>query len=121
MSTPIWPTTLPQRPLVQGYTVAQGIDKVESRTDSGNLIQRQRFTSAPETISLTFHMDLEQKNLFLQFYKQTIGSGTIAYEWTIPDSDNQTDTALFRIIGQPRVQAVAGRYFSISFTSQKQV
>ena len=82
--TPIWPTTLPQEPLVQGAREVLANNKVVSRTESGNTKKRRRFTSAPSTQNYTVFLDVDQANTLADFYEETTGFGSINFEWRNP-------------------------------------
>lgn len=121
MADIVWPTSLPQRALVDGYNKEYANNKIESGMESGNVKQRLRFTTAPTSFSVSFQMNLEEKDIFKEFYEDTLAYGTREYEWVVPAQDDDDNTAMFRIIGSPTERAIAGNLFTITMNLQQQV
>lgn len=108
MST--WPVTLPQRPLLSGYSQQRPAPVIEAPVD-GPSLSRRRYTAAPMPISLSFVMSAAQYATWAAFYTSTIASGALPFTAT-------TVTALgpgeYRIVGSPVEELIDGGKWRIS-------
>lgn len=70
-----WPHSLPQCPLVEGYSEEVNNTRLESMPDAGAAKVRNRFTAVPINITENYYLTAQQKEDFLTFYHTTIKNG----------------------------------------------
>ena len=87
MSIPIWPATLPQTLLLQGYGESPGENQLRSPMEVGPAKVRRRATSAPRKVTGSLYLSASQLDDFKTFYNTTLLSGTLRFTW-----DDPTDT-----------------------------
>lgn len=86
MST--WPSTLPQRPQVDGYGRTPVDNTIETETDAGGIPKkRRRFSAAVDIITVSYHMTRAQKATFDTFWRTTTYMGVLSFSWPDPDTD----------------------------------
>lgn len=86
-----WPATLPQSPLLDGYSEKTKDNTLRSQNDIGPPKMRPRSTAYTEDISLRFILTYSQKADLDTFYKTTLRGGALTYEWQGPtDSAKKT-------------------------------
>lgn len=111
----LWPETLPQDVLVQGYQATLPDGAVRTSMDSGPEFARQRFTAAPEPFSATIRVDKEEYRTLVAFYVNDTAHGTIPFDWHHPITK---DVAAMQFTGPPRVTAASGLYYDIQLSLQ---
>ncbi len=91
-----WPDTLPQQPLVKGFSGTVQDTLIRTSMDAGPEKIRRRFTAASEYFTLTWFMTKQQLNTFRSFFKDTIADGSIEFEMNHPITG---ETVLVRFRG----------------------
>jgi hypothetical protein len=86
MSDPVWPTSLPQRPLVDGYSNSFGDGAVRTDMDSGPPKARRRFTAAVQPLRLAFRLTAAQVATLRSFFKDDCAFGAIPFSFVEPVS-----------------------------------
>lgn len=85
MTTPVWPATLPQAPLVDSWTGGPQRNKVSFKPEIGPPIVRRRGTSRVVIWEGTFPpFSADQLDDFEEFFATDLKDGTLAFNWTDP-------------------------------------
>lgn len=74
MPTPTWPTSLPQSPLLEGFSSIPQDTVVRSKMD-GYVKQRTRFTAAVIEVEESYLLSVAQYETFKDFHKNTLKNG----------------------------------------------
>ena len=116
MTTPVWPATLPQTPLVDQWNGGPQRNKVSFQPEIGPPIVRRRGTSSLEIWEGTLPpMTAAQLVIFRAFFSDDLFDGTIAFNWTDPIKG---DTGLWTFSdGDPpyKITATAASMYNVSF------
>lgn len=80
----VWPSSLPQYVLEAGYQETLEDQVVESGMDTGPVKIRRRFTTNVRRFQVVVQMTPEQMVDFENFYLNTCGAGSVAFEWVHP-------------------------------------
>lgn len=91
-----WPTTLPQKPLQQGYKYTYPDNVLRTNMSVGPAKQRVRARVNTRNISVSMYLTEAELSDFDTFYETTTSYGSIAFDWIDPISE---DTKSFRFIG----------------------
>lgn len=79
MASVPWLAELPQAPLYESYAETLGANKLSFSGDVGDPIERVRYTSVSDPATMTFHMTAAQYVAFRNYYKVTLGHGTLLF------------------------------------------
>jgi hypothetical protein len=79
--------------------------------EAGAAKARQRFTVAPREIEVSFRMTAAQVAVMRVFYEETLGGGTLPFDWIHPRSGGSSS---FRFVEAPRVSATSANLFSVT-------
>lgn len=83
MPLPVWPITLPQRPLREGYAVSAPSGHMsETEVEDGPAIRRRKVFSLWRRVQLRYRMTPAQKAAFETFWRQDLNAGV--NEFTLP-------------------------------------
>lgn len=74
MPTPIWPESLPQLPLLEGFSTSPQDSVIRGKMD-GYTKQRTRFTAAMLEVNEVYLMSREQYQTFRDFHNNTLKNG----------------------------------------------
>jgi hypothetical protein len=80
MAPPIWPTSLPQEALSDGYSEAYPNNLLRSETDAGFGKVRNKGATPPFTFIVPIHFSTAQLTTFLNFHKITLRNGALRFE-----------------------------------------
>lgn len=78
-----WPSTLPAKPLANGYNEGFQDTVIRSKVEAGASKARQRYTRLRRLIDVSFQLSTAQKSAFETFLG-TIGGGALPYNWPHP-------------------------------------
>lgn len=81
---PAWPASLPQDPLLDGFTAEAPDNLEESEMDAGPPRTRRRFTAVEEAMTVSFLFSRAQLNTFRAWLKNDIAGGALPYDWEHP-------------------------------------
>jgi hypothetical protein len=109
MANPLWPLSLPQNRLRGNNQEKLGNNKLSFKPDSGDTFERTRFTAISDEIQMSFQMTLAQYNIFMDFYKVTLGNGVLDFQFYDISSGTIKD---FHITSDP-TQAFNGHTNSV--------
>ena len=84
MAGAIWPLTLPQSPLVSGYTETMPSNLLRSETETGPVKVRRRGGAKPIVAQATYVLSSEQTDLLDTFVYGSIGGGAMCFDWPRP-------------------------------------
>lgn len=93
MANPIWPSSLPQAPLLDSYsekytTLAQAVT-----TGNKSILVRRNSTRAQDKISVSFNLTKEQVGYFERFYYNTLAGGTLRFSFIHPRTKSVIDVS----------------------------
>lgn len=115
MTTPVWPASLPQAPLVDQWAGGPQRNKVGFQPEIGPPIVRRRGTSSVEIWEGTFPpFTAAQLTAFRTFFEDDLYEGTLAFNWTDPIKG---DTGLWTFSDDNppyKIVATANSYYSVS-------
>ncbi|MBT6048967.1 MAG: hypothetical protein HOG49_19385 [Candidatus Scalindua sp.] len=104
---PAYPASLPQAPLVQGFSDQRQAGMIRSEMETGAPKTRKRFTAALRILTFPTILNGTQRATFDTFYITTINEGTD--EFTIPDPvDAATITVKFKSPPEFRIVDASG-------------
>lgn len=111
---PVWPTTLPDYVLENGYQEQFPKNTVETDMESGPIKIRRRFTKVFRKFQVAMVMTASQASTFEIFYYTTCGSGSVSFDWVHP----RTRAAMTMRFTQPQptFQPFGGNYVRVSFS-----
>lgn len=92
MATAEWPSTLPQSPLIEGFSCVPQDSVLRSKMD-GYTKQRNRFTAVLYDVVEPYLMTVQQFADFKEFYHTTLGNG--AEQFIKPDPESNV-TAVYQ-------------------------
>ena len=102
---PAWPATLPQAPLVDGYSETAPDLIARSPTAVGWAKTRRRATAGPTRITATYRLTGDQLDDFDTFVDDDLANRTLAFDWPHPRSGTSVSV---RIVAVPVVVPANG-------------
>jgi hypothetical protein len=105
----VWPATLPQSPLIEGYKESPPNLFISSPMDYGPEKTRKRTSAASRPITVQWLMTGDQVDDFDDFYRDY---GAVSFDWTEPRTGN-TVTAKFKSGSVPSYMQVSGNKFIV--------
>jgi hypothetical protein len=109
----IWPATLPEYVLQDGYQEALNQQSIESQPDTGSPKVRRRYTKEVHKFDVSIQMTQAQKATFETFYYTTLNGGSLTFDWVNPLTRVAT-TFRFRN-PPPRYTVIGGTYVRAQF------
>lgn len=101
----IWPPTLPDYLLKDGYSEMPPEVTLRTRMETGPAKVRRRATNAVRPIRGTVRLSAAQKALLDAFYVDTLVGGSLAFDWVHPVTRG---AASFRFVTRPTFTPAAG-------------
>jgi hypothetical protein len=86
-----WPSTLPATPLVDGFRETTSNGRIFSQMDVGPAKVRRRTTAVTRYFYVEYIFTTTQKGYFDTFYETTTKFGTLAFDWTRPDTNTEVE------------------------------
>lgn len=80
----VWPATLPQYLLAEGFAQAFGDGRLRTRTDTGPAKARGRSSAMPAPLQGQMIMDGDQFATFCTFVTTTLGKGVLPFMFPDP-------------------------------------
>jgi hypothetical protein len=87
MSDPVWPLSLPQRPLAEGFHERAADTLVRTQMEAGPAKVRRRFTAGVRTMDLQLRLTGSQVETLDGFHDSTLAGGALAFDWVHPRTD----------------------------------
>lgn len=81
---PVWPVTLPDKPLYDGYAEQPPDNRLRTQMDVGPPKQRRRATAGVRKIQCQFRLTKAQTEILDNFYDVICASGSLTFDWTHP-------------------------------------
>lgn len=125
-----WPSTLPQRPIKNGFSASPQSGVVETEMDAGLPKVRRRFTATYTDYTLTYIMSYEQFEIFEQFYNNSpihatlpgVQGGVWRFDLPNPYSESADDIEVRFVANNPPYNSVPdgdSTDFAVSFTVRR--
>ncbi len=104
MSNPVWPLSLPQRPLAQGFNERAPDTAIRTQMEAGAAKVRRRFTAGIRTMDMQLRLSADQVATLDAFHDSTLHGGSLRFDWVHP----RTGVAMtYRFVEQPSYAPVA--------------
>lgn len=104
MSNAVWPLTLPQFVLRDGFQEQAQKNVIKSEMDAGPPKRRRRFTKPLRTLQVRVHLTIAQSELLDEFFQQTLQGGSLPFDWVHP----RTHEPMTAFIDEPPTYTPAG-------------
>jgi len=101
---PSWPSSLPLRPLADGFSETPPNLLVRSATDIGPAKARRRATAGVTRLKAAFRLSPAQLATFRTFLAADLQGGALSFSWTHPLTGN---LGAFRIVPPPSIEPIA--------------
>jgi hypothetical protein len=111
MANDVWPSTLPQKPLVDGYGEDFPENTIRTEMEVGPAKLRRRSTAAPKKITISFLMTQIQVATFETFFNTTLSSGSLPFDWAHPRTGV---TESFRFMKPPQIRPASGLLWKVA-------
>lgn len=109
----IWPSTLPQFVLQDGYREAPSDIVKRTLMEVGPPKQRPLFTRGFKKLPVQLSMDLDQVAIFKAFYQDTLLGGTIPFQWVHPRTQ-EVKTFRANVMEEHSINGDAGRNYKVA-------
>lgn len=106
----VWPMTLPQEPLAEGYRETPGDQTVRTQMETGRAKVRRRSSAAPVQIDMVFMMTKGQVGILESFFDQTLKGGALDFSFKHPRKGQEVQC---RFLRPPVLVAQNGLYFRV--------
>lgn len=84
MAIIVWPLSLPQSPIANGYKESMPSDIIRSDAEYGPAKVRRRGGSKPIVVSASYILSTEETEILDNFVYENIGGGAICFDWPRP-------------------------------------
>ena len=105
-----WPSAFQDYLNQAGFGYTSGETSVKSDVDYGPPKRRQRFTRAINNLSVQFTITRDLKSQLDSFFYDTLGGGTLAFEFDDPFDDTLKEYKM----DAPTYATKGGKYFDVS-------
>ena len=113
MATP-WPATLPQCPVLNGFSEQRQRNVVAFTPDVGPPKMRRRSTASSTLTSVAYRMTKTQLDAFNTFYETTLADGSLPFDWRHPVT-GVTYTWVFKSSDAPKRERMTPNTFRVTF------
>lgn len=96
MPNPVWPVSLPQSPLVEGYSGEEQSAVLRTEMDAGEAKSRRRFSATPDKLNCSFSLTEAQFTTFKTFFNGSLLRGSLPFDWLHPESGAAVSCRLIR-------------------------
>ena len=110
----MWPATLPQRFLRQGFSHTAPDNRVGFQPEQGEMMTRRRGSGAPERITGAINVDVDGWNVLWTFWKDTLRHGTDKFTWVHPIT--AAAGATFKFDSQPTTAPASGGLLRVTLS-----
>lgn len=109
---PAYPLTLPQAPLLSGFTHTERETAIRSAVSFGPPMVRQRATAALQPISCgTKALSLAQKEILRAFFTDDLKGGALTFTWPALSAHTGGGVGNFEMVAPPEFVALGlGRW-----------
>ena len=84
----IWPLNLPALPIHEDYSGSRQSGVIRDDSYNGKVNSRRRFTATSKYHNVTMVVSKTEYLVFLNFFENSIGHGTLTFEYTNPIFQN---------------------------------
>lgn len=84
MASAIWPFSLPQAPIINGYKEQMPSNIIRSDAEYGPAKVRKRGGAKPVTVNASYILSTEEAEILDNFVFNTIAGGAICFDWPRP-------------------------------------
>lgn len=113
----VWPTSLPQKPLAEGFAEATAPNVVRSENDAGPTNARRRYTVPVKRYQLRMLFTTAQVATFETFFESTLASGVLPFDWVDPRTQSAES---FVILERGSYEQALPGYWYVSFAMEQQ-
>lgn len=89
-----WPSTLPLKPLREGYSETPGNALISSAMDIGPPKVRRRTSSQPSAIQMAFVLSYAETAIFRTWFNDTLRRGALTFDFGAPGAPFLTDLSI---------------------------
>ena len=104
MPIPLWPASLPPRPLADGFSETPPNLLVRSATEIGPAKARRRATAGVTRLKAAFRLSPAQLAIFRTFFASDLQGGALPFSWTHPATGA---IVAFRIVPPLTIEPIA--------------
>lgn len=115
MTTPVWPTTLPQCPILNAFTEQRQRNVAAFAPSVGKSRMKLRSTAARVSTSVAYRMTNAQILAFNTFYETTLAHGSMPFDWAHPVSKINY-TWIFDAKNTPKIDRMTPKTQRVTFT-----
>ena len=102
---PVWPLTLPQAPIAEGYQESPGETVLRRPMDVGPAKQRRLYTAGVKQWTMTWELEASEVTTFQAFFESTLEGGALAFDLPHPRTGVSTSV---RFVKPPAWHPVTG-------------
>jgi len=117
MANAIWPLTLPQVLLVDGFQSALPENIIRTAMSVGPVKTRRRDVAATWPVQGNINLQKEQLATLTTFFRSTLADGALPFDWVDPITDSAV-TFLFKTA--PKYSALGKGWFRVSLDLEVQ-
>ncbi len=104
MTNIVWPASLPQEPLTQGFSEQAPSTAIRSQMEAGPPKVRRRFTAGVRNIECQLRLTPAQVDTLDAFFGSTVAGGALPFDWKHPRGGT---AVTFRFVEPPSYTPVA--------------
>jgi len=104
MTNAVWPASLPQEPLVEGFNERAPDTVIRTQMEAGPPRARRRFTAGIRHIECQVRLTPARVETLDAFFRATLAGGALPFDWTHPRTGA---AATFRFVEPPSYAPVA--------------
>lgn len=109
-----WPTTLPQCPILNGFSEQRQNNIIEFSSDIAAPKIRRRSSKTSMLTSVMFRMTTTELSVFNTFYIDTLRDGTTQFDWMHPIT-KVNYSWMFDANNAPQIERLTPKTFRVSF------
>ena len=107
---PTWPSSLPEAPLLQGFSETPPETVVRTQMEAGPAKIRRRFSAGVRRFTMQFSMTQDQVAAFDDFFQNDCAGGSLAFDFTHPRTKQAHQ---FRFQTQPRYEPLTNQRYTV--------
>lgn len=113
---PTWPVSLPQTPLIEGYSEQPPNIIIETKMDAGPPKARRRFSTGIRPIKIRMLMTTAQVEILDVFFVTTLQGGALTFDYNHP----RTGASEVYRIGNLNYTHRSNDFYNVSFELKQQ-
>ena len=106
-----WPDTLPDTPLLDGYSETRQQEFLRSEMDAGPAKQRRRFSAATYYFNVSYVLDESQLDDLNYFYTIDLYGGSLPFDWIHPRTGDEVQA---RFMSPISFSVLSGQYYKLN-------